>query len=33
MGSGEPLDNFDNVMDFLAIINDKNGAELSITYH
>ena len=29
MGSGEPLDNFDNVMDFLTIINDKNGAELS----
>ena len=28
MGSGEPLDNFDNVMDFLTIINDKNGAEL-----
>lgn len=29
MGSGEPLDNFDNVMDFLSIINDENGANIS----
>lgn len=29
MGSGEPLDNFDNVMDFLEIIHDKNGNNLS----
>ncbi len=29
MGSGEPLDNFDNVLDFLEIIHDKNGNDLS----
>lgn len=25
MGSGEPLDNFDNIVKFLSLINDKNG--------
>ncbi len=29
MGSGEPLDNFENVLDFLEIIHDKNGNNLS----
>ncbi len=29
MGSGEPLDNFDNVMDFLEIIHHKDGNSLS----
>lgn len=29
MGSGEPLDNYDNVMDFLEIINSKEGNNLS----
>lgn len=28
MGSGEPLDNYDNVMDFINIINDKNGVNI-----
>jgi 23S rRNA (adenine2503-C2)-methyltransferase len=28
MGSGEPLDNYDNVIDFLNIINDKDGNDL-----
>lgn len=28
MGSGEPLDNYDNVMKFLKIIHDKNGQNL-----
>lgn len=28
MGSGEPLDNFDNVLKFISIINDKDGAEI-----
>lgn len=30
MGIGEPLDNFDNVMDFLAIITDPAGMDLSM---
>lgn len=29
MGSGEPLDNYDNVMDFLEIIHSKGGNNLS----
>jgi len=29
MGSGEPLDNFDNVMKFLALINAEDGLNLS----
>lgn len=28
MGSGEPLDNFDNVIDFLNIINSNEGVEI-----
>lgn len=29
MGSGEPLDNFDNVTKFLQLITDENGANIS----
>ena len=29
MGSGEPLDNYDNVMKFLRLITDKNGLHIS----
>lgn len=29
MGSGEPLDNFENVIKFLELITDKNGANIS----
>ncbi len=29
MGSGEPLDNYDNVMDFLRKVSDKNGLNVS----
>lgn len=29
MGSGEPLDNYDNVLKFLYMISDKNGANIS----
>jgi 23S rRNA (adenine2503-C2)-methyltransferase len=29
MGSGEPLDNFDNVIKFLHLISDENGANIS----
>ena len=29
MGSGEPLDNFDNVMKFIGLISDANGKNLS----
>lgn len=29
MGSGEPLDNFDNVTKFLQLISDENGANIS----
>lgn len=29
MGSGEPLDNYDNVTKFLGLITDKNGANIS----
>lgn len=29
MGSGEPLDNFENVVRFLQLISDENGANLS----
>jgi 23S rRNA (adenine2503-C2)-methyltransferase len=28
MGSGEPLDNMDNVISFISIINDKSGANI-----
>ena len=30
MGIGEPLDNFDNVMDFLAIISSEEGANIGM---
>ncbi len=30
MGVGEPMDNFDNVMDFISIINDENGQNMSM---
>lgn len=30
MGIGEPLDNFDNVMDFLSIISSPNGANIGM---
>ncbi|WP_422485186.1 23S rRNA (adenine(2503)-C(2))-methyltransferase RlmN [Gudongella sp. DL1XJH-153] len=30
MGSGEPLDNYDNVVDFFAIINSKLGRNISL---
>lgn len=30
MGVGEPLDNFDNVMKFLAIVSDENGLNISM---
>ncbi len=30
MGSGEPFDNYDNVIDFLKLINDKNGINISM---
>lgn len=30
MGIGEPLDNFDNVMDFLSNVNDENGLNISM---
>ncbi len=29
MGSGEPLDNFDNVMQYIRVISDDNGTNLS----
>ena len=28
MGSGEPLDNYDNVLKFLRLINDPNGQNM-----
>ena len=30
MGMGEPLDNFDNVMRFLALISDEKGLNISM---
>ncbi|MBR3804180.1 MAG: 23S rRNA (adenine(2503)-C(2))-methyltransferase RlmN [Clostridia bacterium] len=30
MGSGEPFDNYDNVVEFLKILNDKNGLNVSM---
>ena len=30
MGSGEPLDNYDNTLKFLELVNDKNGINISI---
>lgn len=30
MGVGEPLDNFDNVMKFLALVSDENGLNISM---
>ena len=30
MGVGEPLDNFDNVMRFLALVSDENGLNISM---
>ncbi len=32
MGSGEPLDNFDNVMKFLEILSSENGQNLSLRH-
>lgn len=32
MGSGEPLDNYQNVLDFLNIINDKDGNDLGLRH-
>lgn len=32
MGSGEPLDNFDNLLKFLNIINDKEGQEIGMRH-
>ena len=29
MGSGEPMDNFDNVVKFIQMISDENGANIS----
>ncbi|PKK95740.1 MAG: 23S rRNA (adenine(2503)-C(2))-methyltransferase RlmN [Tenericutes bacterium HGW-Tenericutes-4] len=29
MGTGEPLDNYDNVLKFLKLLNDKNGLNIS----
>lgn len=30
MGTGEPLENFDNILDFFEIINDESGQNLSL---
>ncbi len=30
MGSGEPFDNYDNVVEFLKLLNDKNGINISM---
>lgn len=30
MGTGEPMDNFDNIIRFLQLINDKEGANISL---
>lgn len=32
MGSGEPLDNYDNLLKFLEIINDKEGLEIGMRH-
>lgn len=32
MGIGEPLDNFDNVMDFLSIVSSEDGTNLSLRH-
>ena len=32
MGTGEPLDNFDNVMKFISILTDENGQNMSIRH-
>ncbi len=32
MGIGEPLDNFDNVMDFLSILSSENGQNMSLRH-
>lgn len=32
MGIGEPLDNFDNVMRFLRLVNDRNGADIGMRH-
>ena len=32
MGTGEPLDNFDNVMKFLQLVTDKNGVNIGIRH-
>lgn len=32
MGIGEPFDNYDNVMDFINIINDQKGIEIGIRH-
>ena len=32
MGSGEPLDNYDNVMKFLSLVTDENGLNISMRH-
>jgi len=32
MGIGEPLDNYDNVLRFLALVNDKNGMNIGMRH-
>ena len=32
MGTGEPLDNYDNVIDFLRIISDENGVNIGMRH-
>ncbi len=32
MGTGEPLDNFDNVLNFISILTDENGQNMSIRH-
>lgn len=32
MGIGEPLDNYDNVLQFLSMLSDKNGHNLSLRH-
>ena len=33
MGIGEPFDNYDNVMDFIKIINDPKTMAIGATFH
>lgn len=32
MGTGEPLDNYDNVMKFLSLVTDENGLNISMRH-